>query len=101
MKKIADILKKGMVQISAFFKALTVKKGLILFFSLLLVTIITISFFKVSSNHEFYETESLSYDYTNQTLSQAYNQTLYSELKQTYIENNISDTNIEKTKTTL
>lgn len=101
MKKIADILKKGMAQISAFFKALTVKKGLILFFSLLLVTIITISFFKVSSNHEFYETESLSYDYTNQTLSQAYNQTLYSELKQTYIENNISDTNIEKTITTL
>lgn len=96
MRKIADILKKGMAQISAFVKALTVKKGLILFFSLLLVTIITISFFKVSSNHEFYDTKSLSYDYTNQTLSQAYNQTLYSELKQTYIENNINDADIEK-----
>lgn len=101
MKKIRDILKKGMAKISAFFRLLTIKKWLILTFSVLLVTIITVSFFKVSSNHGFYATQELTYDYTNQSLSQAYNQTLYSELKQNYIENNIQDTQVEETITTL
>ena len=101
MRITLDILKKGLASIKTFFSALTMKKGLIIFFSLLLVSIITISFFKVSANDNFYPTQELSYDYTNQNLSQAYNQTLYSELKESYIVANVLDTNIEKTISTL
>ncbi len=97
MKKTLDILKKGLDIVITFFKSLTIKKGLILFFSVFLLTVLTVSFFKVSDNHQFYETQSLSYDYSNQTLSQAYEQTLYSELKQGYLNQNIEDANVERT----
>lgn len=77
-------------------QGITLKKGLILFFSLFILTTLLVSFFKLSEDNGYFETDYLSHNYQNMSLSEAYNQTLYSELKRSYNEDNIKDANIEK-----
>lgn len=96
MKKIIDILKKGMTNFKLIIQGLTLKKGLILFFSMFILTTLLVSFFKVATNNTYYQTSALSQNYENTSLSSAYDQTLYSELKQQYIADNMKDTHIEK-----
>ena len=100
MKKIIDILKKGMTNFKLIIQGLTLKKGLILFFSIFILTMLLVSFFKVSKDNTFYLTDELTHSYQNTSLSNAYEQTLYSELKQNYILDHISDSNVERSIST-
>ncbi len=60
------------------------KKVLISVFSVLIILLITLSFFKKSSINDYYDTVSLSNDYTNTYVSSSYNAAIYSEVKQNY-----------------
>ena len=97
MKRLFDLLKKGMTSMTTFFKGLTVKKWVILSLSVFFVLLISFSFFKKSTINNHYDGLELMNDYSNTYLTKAFSTPLYSELVQSYKDNNKIDVNQEKT----
>ncbi len=63
---------------------LTTKKILIGIFSFLLILLVTLSFFRTSSNDDYFDTKTLSNDYSNVYVSNQYNASVYTEVFQAY-----------------
>ncbi|HAX03069.1 MAG: hypothetical protein A2Y45_06515 [Tenericutes bacterium GWC2_34_14] len=97
MRNIFDHLKKGMRTFFAFFRALTVKKWVILILSIFFVLWITLSFFKQSTMDGYYDGLTLMSDYSNEYQSAAFNTPLYSEVKQSYVDRNLNPIISEQT----
>lgn len=97
MKKILDYLKKGMRSMTAFFRALTVKKWVILTLSIFFVLVISLSFFKKSTMKGYYDGLELMNDYSNSYLSSAFNTPPYSEIMQMYESENKTEVGLDKT----
>lgn len=97
MKKFVLFLKKGTIPIKTFFSQMTTKRYITLFLSVFFIVIIIVSFFKQSEINAFYDPAPLISDYDNVLISDAYNQALYTTVKQSYVERNVNDTEIETT----
>ncbi len=78
-------------QIALKIKSLSMtKKVLISIFATLLILILTLSFFKKSSLNTYYDTSSLSNDYSNTYVSTSYNAKVYTEVKQSYEDDSLN-----------
>ncbi|PKK96530.1 MAG: hypothetical protein CVV58_05880, partial [Tenericutes bacterium HGW-Tenericutes-3] len=97
MKKFTLLFKKGLEKVISSFKDIGAKKLILMFLAFVLLLTITLSFFKKSSIDTYFDTSTLSYNYTNESLSTAFNTPLYTYVKQTYDNRNLIESDIEQT----
>ncbi|MBU1142217.1 MAG: hypothetical protein KKH92_01075, partial [Firmicutes bacterium] len=97
MEKLILFFKKGMTQIKIFFTHMSPKRITLTILVGLFVVMIGLSFFKKSHMNDFYDASDLINDYENTYLSQAFNSELYTEVVQRYNQDNLVETDEEKT----
>ena len=84
-------------QITSFLKQFGAKKIILFVLAFVLVLIVSLSFLRNSSNNNFYATVNLSYGYDDVKLTDVYELPLYAAMKNNYAQNNINDTQDERT----
>ncbi len=97
MRKLTLLFKKGLARTISIIKGIGVKRAILVFLAFILLLTITLSFFKKSSIDTYYDASSLSYNYTNESLSSAFTTPLYTLAKQTYEDRNIIESDVEAT----
>ncbi len=97
MKKIPLFFKKGMFMMKTFFTTVPPKKIISMFLAVVLVLVVTLSFFRKSAINTFFDPSDLMNDYSNELVSEAFNTPLYTSVKQDYIASNRQDSQVEKT----
>jgi len=97
MKQFFLFFKKGMRPIKQFFSQMTAKRYITLFLSVFFILLVTLSFFKKSEMNQFYDPAPFLSDYENVLISDAYNQALYTTVKQSYIARNVQDSEVIRT----
>jgi len=97
MKNIIQFFKKGMTQVSIFFKGIPPKKLTTIILAVFLVLLLSLSFFKKSAIDTFYDPRPLMSDFDNELISTAFNTPLYTSIKQSYRERQLADAQVEMT----
>ena len=91
------LMNKIYKQITSFLKQFGAKKIILFVLAFVLVLIVSLSFLRNSSNNNFYATVNLSYGYDDVKLTDVYELPLYAAMKNNYAQNNINDTQDERT----
>ena len=95
MKKIILFFKKGMTYLMQYFKTISPKKTIIILLGSFFLIVIGLSFFKKSSNNDFFDPRALINDYESTFLTQAFNSSVYTQVKQEYELNNLVNTDFQ------